>query len=181
MNPTDRALRERVKRGERAALASIYDEYSPLIFRYLYRRVGNARLAEDLTGQVFVKLLEAVQRDTLWNKSFRGWLYRIAHNVVIDHFRKHGNQKIVELEEWVASDEEGLEGTVISRLQFERVQQALHKLTEEQAQVIVLRFGEGLSNQEVAEIMGKTEGAIKGLQHRAVKALRRLLVEREHS
>jgi RNA polymerase sigma-70 factor (ECF subfamily) len=138
-------------------------------------------LAEDLTGQVFVKVLEAVQRDTLWNKSFRAWLYRIAHNVVVDHFRKHGNQKIVELEESVISHDEGLEGTVTNRLQLERVQQALHKLTEEQAQVIVLRFGEGLSNREVAEIMGKREGAIKGLQHRAVKALRRLLVEREDS
>jgi RNA polymerase sigma-70 factor (ECF subfamily) len=181
MNPTDSALREGVKRGEPAALASVYDEYSPLIFRYLYRRVGNARLAEDLTGQVFVKLLEAVERDTLWNKSFRGWLYRIAHNVLIDHFRKHGNQKLVELDESLVSDEEGLEATITSRLQLERVQQALGQLTEEQAQVIVLRFGEGLSNQEVAQIMGKREGAIKGLQHRAVKALRRLLVEREDS
>lgn len=181
MNPTDSALRERVKRGEPAALASVYDEYSPLIFRYVYRRVGNARLAEDLTGQVFVKLLEAVQRDTLWNKSFRGWLYRIAHNVIIDHFRKDRNQQVVELDEELVSDEQGVEATITSRLEFARVQDALRQLTEEQAQVIVLRFGEGLSNQEVAQIMGKREGAIKGLQHRAVKALRRLLVEREDS
>jgi RNA polymerase sigma-70 factor, ECF subfamily len=173
----DTALLERLRRGDRAALASIYDEYSPALYRYLYRRVGNARLAEDMTGQVFLKLLEALRQNQAWNVSFSGWLYRIAHNLVVDHFRKHGDQTIVELEEWIQSDASGPERVAERQLTLQQVRYALNKLTEEQAQVILLRFGEGLSNREVAEIMNKNEGAIKGLQHRALQMLRRLLLE----
>lgn len=179
MDPNDTELLERVRGGDRAALAAVYDGYSPLIYRYLYRRVGNARLAEDLTGQVFLKLLEAAHRDQLWNKSFSGWLYRIAHNLVVDYFRKHKEQLLTELEEELESEARGPEGSAEHQLRLHQVRLALLHLTEEQAQVIVLRFGEGLSNQEVADIMGKKEGAIKGLQHRALQALRHLLVEEE--
>lgn len=179
MTPDEIELLERLRRGERAALGSVYDSYSPAIYRYLYRRVGNQRLAEDMAGQVFLKLLEAVHRGQLWNSSFSGWLYRIAHNLVVDHYRKHGNHTVVELEEWLESEGGGPEREAEQRLRLDRVRRALHDLTEEQAQVILLRFGEGLTNQEVAEIMGKSEGAIKGLQHRALNALRQLLVEAE--
>jgi RNA polymerase sigma-70 factor (ECF subfamily) len=177
MTPDDSALLERARCGDRHALATIYDEYSPAIYRYLYRRVGNAGLAEDLTGQVFLKLLEAFQRDQLWNSSFRGWLYRIAHNLVVDHYRKQGDRSLVELEETLESDDLSPERGAELTIRFQRIRGALNELTEEQAQVILLRFGEGLSNREVGEIMEKSEGAIKALQHRALSALRRLLME----
>lgn len=178
MNQSETALLERARRGDRAALATIYDEYSPAIYRYLYRRVGNARLAEDLTGQVFLKLLEAIERDRSWKSSFRGWLYRIAHNLMVDHYRKHGDQQLVELDETLESDARP-DYRAELRLRFNLIRQALDELTEEQAQVIVLRFGEGLTNREVGEIMDKSEGAIKALQHRALNALRRLLIHEE--
>lgn len=177
MTPNDTDLLERLRRGEREALATIYDEYSPAIYRYLYRRVSNARIAEDLTGQTFLKLLEAIHKDQLWHTSFKSWLYRIAHNLVVDYYRKHKSKRLVELHEHLEGNQPKLDQTIIQRLDLQRVQYALQYLTEEQAQVIVLRFGEGLSNREVANIMGKSEGAIKALQHRALKALRQLLTE----
>lgn len=179
MNQSDSDLLTRLRVGDRDALATVYDSYSPALYRYLYRRVGNAALAEDLTGQVFLKLLEAIRREQLWHSSFSGWLYRIAHNLVMDHFRKHGSQTTVELEEWLESGARGPDGQVEHHLRLDEIRQALNELTEEQSQVILLRFGEGLSNKEVADMMGKTEGAIKGLQHRALHALRHLLVGKE--
>lgn len=179
MIPDEEALLERVRRGDRAALALVYDTYSPPLYRYLYRRVGNARLAEDLTGQLFLKLIEAIRQGQRWEVSFGGWLYRVAHNLVVDYYRKNGNQRHVELEEWIESGASGPDRVAEQRLRFDLIREALDELTEEQAQVILLRFGEGLSNREVAEIMDKSEGAIKALQHRAVGALRRLLVDRK--
>ncbi|MCZ7568015.1 MAG: sigma-70 family RNA polymerase sigma factor [Ardenticatenaceae bacterium] len=159
------------------ALGQLYDHYAPGIYRYLYRRVGDARLAEDLTGQCFLNMLEALQRGGGWQSSFSGWLYRIAHNLSVDHFRRHGNNAFVELDERLLSGADSPDYVTDRALRMENVRDALHCLTDEQVQVILLRFGEGLSNKEVADMMGKTEGAIKALQHRALRALRRLLLE----
>ena len=123
-----------------------------------------------------MRMLEAVRSGRPWRTSFSGWLYRIAHNLVIDHYRRRGRASFVDLDDAspISSETEPFHA-VEARLDGERVQAALSRLTEEQAEVITLRFLEGLSIAEVALLMDKTEGAIKALQYRAVLALRRVM------
>jgi RNA polymerase sigma-70 factor (ECF subfamily) len=160
-----------------AALAVLYDQYNDRIYNYIYHRVGQADLTEDLTGQVFMRMLEAVQSGRPWRTSFSGWLYRIAHNLVIDYYRRRQRATVVELEDAVPV--QAVDGDPVASTELlidrQRLRAALATLTEEQAQVITLRFLEELSIAEVADIMDKTEGAIKALQYRAVLALRRVM------
>jgi RNA polymerase sigma-70 factor (ECF subfamily) len=168
------ALRDRAAALEPVALTEIYDTYAVKIYSYIYHRTGDSALAEDLTGDVFIRMLEAIQSDRGWNTSLQGWLYRIAHNLVVDYFRRRSKRDGVELDErWMAAENPttSFEGLFSSH----QLQTAMRFLTEEQQQVIILKFVEGLSNSEVAEVMDKTEGAIKALQHRALAALRRVV------
>ncbi len=170
------SMLERASRADPAALAALYDQYNVKIYTYIYHRVGQVELAEDLTGQVFMRMLEAVRTGRPWRTSFSGWLYRIAHNLVIDHYRRRGRASFVDLDDVSpASSETEPFHAIEARLDRERVEAALSRLTEEQAEVIALRFLEGLSIAEAAEIMDKTEGAVKALQYRAVLALRRVM------
>jgi len=173
----DDSLLERVQDYDPSALGEIYDQYAGRIYNYIYYRLGDAHLAEDLTGTVFAKMLEAIQTSKSWNVSFSGWLYRIAHNLVVDQFRRSGQDRGVALDERLVASDQDPARTVERRLESDRLRQAIKQLTEEQEQVIVYKFIEGLTNTEVAQIMGKTEGAIKSLQFRALAALRRLLDE----
>jgi RNA polymerase sigma-70 factor (ECF subfamily) len=170
----DSALRDRAAALDPQALAEIYDAYAPKIFSYIYHRTGDGTLAEDLTGDVFIRMMEAMQSDRGWNSSLQGWLYRIAHNLVVDHFRRRSKRDTVELDEnWMAAENPTttFEGLFASN----QLNQAMRFLTDEQRQVIGLKFVEGLSNAEVADILGKTEGAIKALQHRGLLALREVM------
>lgn len=162
---------------DEAALSELYDRYEAKIYNYIYRRTGDEVLAEDFTSQVFLKMLESIRDHKAWHSSFSGWLYRIAHNLVIDHYRRKGRQGAVELEEAspMTSDEESLEVRVEHSLDAERLRSAIRRLTEEQAEVVSLRFLEGYSISEVAAMMNRTEGAVKALQYRAVATLRTLL------
>ncbi|MBM4456689.1 MAG: sigma-70 family RNA polymerase sigma factor [Chloroflexi bacterium] len=175
--PDQPELLERASRADPTALTILYDQYVDKIYSYVYHRVGQAQLAEDLTGQVFMRMLEAIRSGRGWRTSFSGWLYRIAHNLVIDHYRRRQRATFVELDEAppLPTSEADPFQAVQARLDNERLRSALTKLTEEQAQVITLRFLEDLSIAEAAEIMNKTEGAIKALQYRAVLALRRFM------
>ncbi|MBN1876344.1 MAG: sigma-70 family RNA polymerase sigma factor [Anaerolineae bacterium] len=171
----ERALLRRAQAYDEKALAELYDEYAPLIYSYIYRRVQDAHLAEDLTSDVFLKTLEAIYAEQEWHTSFRAWIYRVAHNLVVDHYRKRPSTPVLSLEEQLVADldvSESMEteGVALNQLQF-----AISQLTPEQQQVLVLRFGEQLKTKEVAEIMEKTVGSIEALQHRALDALRRLL------
>ena len=160
------------------ALSAIYDQYEVRIYTYIYRRIGDQTLAEDLTGQVFLKMLEAIRNRKAWHSSFSGWLYRIAHNVVIDFYRQRDHQQHVSLEDKLALpalDDDPVEATEL-KLDVERLRNAMGRLTSEQAEVLSLRFLEGYSISEVAEMMNKTEGSIKALQYRAVASLRQLLM-----
>ena len=162
---------------DEAALSELYDRYEAKIFNYIYRRTGDEVLAEDFTSQVFLKMLESIRDQKAWHSSFSGWLYRIAHNLVIDHYRRKERQSAVELEDTspVTSDEAPLEVKVEQTLDAERVRSAIRRLTEEQAEVVSLRFLEGYSISEVAAMMNRTEGAVKALQYRAVATLRSML------
>jgi RNA polymerase sigma-70 factor (ECF subfamily) len=171
-------LRERAAALEPAALAEIYDLFSGKIYSYIYHRMGDSAAAEDLTGEVFVRMLEAIRQDRTWTATLQGWLYRIAHNLVVDHFRRQSKRDGPELDErWMApvNPTQTFEGLFYSN----QLRAAMRHLTEEQQQVIILKFVEDLPNAQVAEIMGKTEGAIKALQHRGLAAMRRVMDDGE--
>jgi RNA polymerase sigma-70 factor (ECF subfamily) len=170
-------LLNRAKAFDTVALSAIYDRYEGRIYSYIYHRVGDAQMAEDLTAQVFLRMLEAIQNENAWRSSFSGWLYRIAHNLVIDHYRRRARLTHVSLDDapTILAENADPQQTAERQLQGERVRRAINRLTEEQAQIVSLRFLEGLSIAEVADMTGKTEGAVKALQYRALMSLRRLL------
>ena len=162
---------------DEAALGELYDRYESRIYSYIYRRTGDNTLAEDLTAQVFLKMLEAIRNGKGWHSSFSGWLYRIAHNAVIDYYRQRDRQQQSDLEEamGVVSSDHNPVVIAEANMNATRLRAAIARLTDEQAEVISLRFLEGYSISEVSTMMDKTEGSIKALQYRAVATLRQLL------
>ncbi len=170
-------LLARAKDADKRAIADLYDQYAHRIYGYLYRRVGNAQVAEDLTGDVFVKVLEAIRARQLWQVSFRAWLYRIAHNTVVDWYRRHGadGYDSVDDGQFEAVTREPGGALLADSWSHHELRAALRSLSEGQQQVIILRFGEGLKTREVAEVLGKSVGAVEALQHRALTSLRQLL------
>jgi len=175
------ALLKRAKTYDPAALAELYDRYAPKMYAYFYHRVSNAALAEDLTGELFLRVLQAIQNEQAWRDSFTAWLYRIAHNLVVDHYRRQPPVPPRPLDEDVVDPEHNLTVIVEDALACERLQAALGRLTQDQQEVLALRFGEGLTARETARVMRKTTGAVEALQHRAVAALRRILAREESS
>ncbi len=175
--PNETTLLERARVCDPQALGQIYDLYAARIYSYVYHRVGDAALAEDLTGQVFLRMLEAIRNDRAWSSSFSGWIYRIAHNLVVDHFRRRSRGSQVGLDDApdVPSERHDPVDSAEQRLAEDHLRLAITRLTEEQAQVVSLRFLEEKSIAEVAQIIGKSEGAVKALQYRAVIALRRIM------
>lgn len=155
------------------ALANIHDLYYGPIFRYVAFRVHDRDIAEDLTSEVFMRFLSALRNQSAPQRTLRGWLYSVAAHVVADHHR--GNYRVPhsELDESLVSREPGPAEVAEVALVREDLRRALGDLTEEQQNVIALRFGYELPIQEVARTMGKTEGAIKQLQARAIAALAR--------
>ena len=173
------ALLERAREYDPTAIAAIYDSYSLRIYNYIYRRIGNVHLAQDLTGTVFVRMLEAIRSSRAWQTSFSGWLYRIAHNLVVDYFRTGRQDRDVSLDDKPLVANEHPAEAAERLLTQSRLREAIAQLTEEQALVITLKFVEGMSNAEIAEIIAKSEGAVKSLQFRALAALRRVIGEEE--
>jgi len=170
------ALVERAKRYEPQALAELCELYYRDVYSYIYYRVSNVQEAEDLTEDVFLKMVEAIRScRARGGKSFLAWLFRIANNSVVDYYRRRAVRNHLPLDEKHLPAHAGPEVSVETKLTQERLQQALLKLTDEQQQVIILKFIEGLSNAEIAQILGKSEGAIKSLQHRGLVSLRRIL------
>jgi RNA polymerase sigma-70 factor (ECF subfamily) len=160
-------------------LAGIYDQYYQPIYSYVYRRVSDVETASDLTAEVFHRLLRVAQGSDFPKQQVRAWLYRTAHNLVIDHYRRQANRQHLSLEEELVEGGEDPASVVERRASAAQVRAALQHLTSAQQQVIVLKFLQGLSNQEVAEILHRSVGAIKLLQHRALAALQRRLAPDE--
>jgi RNA polymerase sigma-70 factor (ECF subfamily) len=171
----ERALLERARAYDEEALTELYDQYAPRIYAYIYRRVSDARLAEDLTGEVFVRVLQAIRSERFWHTSFSAWLYRIAHNLVVDQYRQQGGVREVKLDERLVATQEDPDVALDKQLSHQSLRAAISRLTTDQQQVLVLRFGEQMTAREVAEIMDKTTGAVEALQHRALGALRHIL------
>ncbi|MDI6717322.1 MAG: sigma-70 family RNA polymerase sigma factor [Actinomycetota bacterium] len=163
------------------ALSVLYDNYLPHVFRYIYYQVNDRTIAEDLTSETFLKMLSAISDFREDGKSFYPWLLRIAKNTTLDYLRSKYNQSQVLLDEEIeelffdSRNRADLEHTVITSLDAEEVRKAVARLTEEQQQVLLLKFTMGLSNAEVAKVLDKTEGSIKSLQVRALASLKRLL------
>ena len=172
---SERALLQRARAFEEEALGELYDRYAPLIYAYLYRRVSDATVAEDLTSEVFLRMLTALRSDTDWHTSFRAWLYRVAHNLVVDHYRRRPPAPELALEEDLMADDVDLESALADQLSRQRLQGAIRLLTPDQQQVLALRLGEGLTAREVARTMQRTVGSVEQLQHRALVSLRRIL------
>jgi RNA polymerase sigma-70 factor (ECF subfamily) len=170
------------QQGEAEACAVLYDRHYDAVYRYCYYRVSDVAQAQDLTSEVFVRMVENLDTYRARGRPLLAWLYTIARNLITDMHRHNGKAAHVSLEDVTTFEQDGrrdMAHRVDRRLQADCLAAALHHLTEEQRQVILLRFMEDYRNGQVARILDKSEGAVKALQHRALKSLRRAL-EREH-
>jgi len=177
-----RALVDAAKQGERVALEELYLIHFDRIYSYLHVTVGNRHDAEDLTTQTFLKMLESIGKFRWGTAPFSAWLFRIAHNLAMDHFRA---SKRWQLEEEVPEPEPD-ESTSAEAGAFDAIDQKsmlelIDDLSPEQQQVLTLKFVFNFANAEAATILGKTEGAIKSLQHRALVSLQKQLEKRSAS
>lgn len=173
----DRLL-SRARTGDEEALMLIYENYFPPVYNFIRLRIEDRALAEDLASDVFIKLLQSIRQSQAPRQSLRGWIFKVARNLVYDHYRKERQVTTEALEEWIPNaDDEGLEVDYIRSVNLERARRALGRLAPDQQEVLVLRFGQNLNLQETADIMGKSINAIKSLQFRAVQTLRQLLGE----
>jgi RNA polymerase sigma-70 factor (ECF subfamily) len=172
-------VRRAIQRDE-AAFSELYEAYFDKIYRYITLKIGDRMEAEDMTQQVFLNALKSIASFEQKGSPFSAWLFRIAHNQVVDHLRKKAKRLNVPLEEaaGVVSNDDPQEFTE-QNFDIEQLNQATKSLTPLQSEVISLRFASELSTREVARIMGKREGAIKALQHSAIEALRRSLTGKQ--
>lgn len=170
----DRNLVERAQGGDVNAVGELYDRHHASIFRYVWSQVNDKHLAEDLTGEIFTRMvinLSSYQGETA---SFRAWLYRIARNLVIDHYRKErGREPLPLYEAEQIGSGRGNPGPVIEQqITAERLHAALANIDPVQKEVVTLRFLAGLSLKEVASALNKSVASVKALQHRGLKSLR---------
>ena len=169
-----RGLVERAQRGDRAALEELYLIHFDRIYSYLHMSVGSRHDAEDLTTQTFLRMLESIGRFRWQAVPFSAWLFRIAHNLAMDHFRARRRwQPEEEVPEPVGAEETSAEDQALASLGDATLLELITRLSPEQQHVLTLKFVFRFSNGEVASILGKTEGAVKSLQHRALSSLQK--------
>jgi RNA polymerase sigma-70 factor (ECF subfamily) len=159
------------------ALASIFTSYYPRIYNYAFLQLGDIQAAEDLASEVMLKVLESVGRYRPTGAPFSAWVFRIARNRLIDLYRQRKRRGEVDLRQPPADTRMDPDTLAEMALDRGQLQIALKYLTESQRQVIVLRFIEGFDNASVARILGRSEGAVKSLQHRALNSLRSIMSE----
>jgi RNA polymerase sigma-70 factor, ECF subfamily len=171
------AIVSRAQAGDAEAFGELYDRYVDLIYRYVYYRVGNKAQAEDFVSETFLRALRRITSFTWQGRDFAAWLITIARNLIADHYKSGRYRLEVTTAEMLDADqaEEGPEVAVLDSLTNATLLDAVHRLGGEQQECIVLRFLQGLSVTETALAMGKSDGAIKALQYRAVRTLSRLL------
>lgn len=170
---TDRELVQRFQQGDLEALGELYDRYQPGLFRFIRARVDTQQVAEDLVGEVFASVIAHLPGSSI--RHFRAWLFRIARNQLIDHYRAQGDTTMTTMEDVDIPAAERPAAMVEQGLLLENVQRALTGLESTQRDVVILRFMVGLSLREVADVLDKSVGAIKALQHRGLNNLRQLL------
>lgn len=157
----------------KAIIGSLYEQYYERIVRYIFVRINDQSEAENLGGDVFVRALQSVDSYRGHTEQMRGWLFKIAHNLVVDYLRKLGKRRDISINEMGIPDRPNIEEVVESKLEVERLSKALKQLTSAQREVIGLRFFAGLSSAEAGKILGKSSGAVREMQHAAVEGLRK--------
>ena len=169
---------EELKALSQPAWAELYRRHAQQVYLYIYYRLGDQHTAEDLAADVFVKALGGIGGYQYRGTPLMAWLYRIAHNVTVDHRKSTARRlqhQVPEAPEEIESGHDELR-----QLDERRdMMSAIHALTEDQQQVVILRFYQGMTNAEVSTVMNKPEGAIKALQTRALRSLRRIITEGE--
>ena len=171
---SEQQLIESAQAGSNSAFEQIYEEYFDRIYSYIAARIGNRFDAEDLTEEVFLKALQSIGSFKWQGISIGAWLFRIAHNITVDHLRKMSKRQTMPIEESISSKSPSPEDRALTNIAVARVKQALSRLTQAQQQVLSLRLASGVSVAETAKILGKSEGAIKASQHSALAAIRRI-------
>ncbi|MBI2868744.1 MAG: sigma-70 family RNA polymerase sigma factor [Chloroflexi bacterium] len=168
-------LIKRAQQRDHEALTQIYEENFDRIYRYIVMKIGERTEAEDITQQVFVKALKSVSSFSYKGTPFSAWLFRIAHNMIVDYLRQKTKKGTLPLKDTIVSKTDDPVKTAEMNLSIEELAAAARHLTPSQQEVISLRFSADLSIAEIARMMGKSEGAVKALQHSAVVSLRKIL------
>ena len=163
-------------RDNEVILASLYEEYYDKIARYVYVHIGDRTEAEDISGEVFLKALESLKSYQERGIPMQSWLFRIAHNMVVDHLRKAAKRKTVPID--TVQIEGGTDPMEVTErnIEMERVAKAMEKITKEQREVLRLRFFGGLTSKEAGSILNKSDGAVREMQRAAIENLRKLLI-----
>ncbi|RPJ46831.1 MAG: sigma-70 family RNA polymerase sigma factor, partial [Chloroflexi bacterium] len=170
----------RAKQGDTNAIGELYECHRLGIFRYLYYRTGDIQVADDLTSEVFLRMIRSLSGYRQQNVAFQAWLFQIAHNLLNDHYRKMSVRNHVQLEENIMDNPPSPPSRPVEHsLNDVTLQNALEQLSDEQRDVIVMRFITGMPISDVAQALHKSEDAIKGLQRRALANLRDVLVDWE--
>ncbi len=161
---------------DESRLASLYEEYYDRIARYAYVRIGNRTDAEDLAGEVFLKALESLKSYKERGIPLQAWLFRIAHNLVVDHLRKTTKRRTVPIDTVQVEADTNPVNAAEKNIELERLTKAMEQLTQEQREVLGLRFFGGLTSKEAGSILNKSDGAVREMQRAAIEKLRKLLV-----
>jgi RNA polymerase sigma-70 factor (ECF subfamily) len=176
----EESLVRRAQQKDAEALSQLYEAYFDKIYRYAAIRIRNEAEAEDITQQVFMKMLQSISSYKVKGVPFSSWLYRIAHNQVVDFLRQQNKKSTLDIEGIPLQDGgEDPQEVMEQKVDIQQLKQASRKLTQAQQEVLSLRFTGELSIAECAQVMRKSEGAIKALQHSAVVELRKALAETE--
>ena len=169
----DASLIERAKRGEAEAFGCLYERYLESIYRYIRTRVSEDRTAEDLTETVFLRSFESLDRYKEKGLRFSAFLYQVSRNLLVDHYRREEDELPIENADHIGDTQANIEDVIIQQDQVENLRVCMEALPEEYQEIIRLRVLLELSTTECAQWIGKTEGAVRVLLHRALKALKR--------
>jgi len=165
------------RRNKEATLAALYDEYYNKIARYIFVRTGDRAEAEDLAGEVFLKALESLDSYKERGIPMQAWLFKIAHNLVVDYLRRGAKRRIVPVDTVPLAAESDPQAVAETNIEMARVARAMKQLTPAQRQVIELRFFGGLTSEEAGQVLNKSGGAVREMQSTAIRQLRKLLEE----
>jgi len=177
----DLSLVRRVRVGDQDAARLLFDRYFDRIYNYVHARLGRVADAEDVAIETMTRTLTRLDTFEDQGVAFTAWMYRIAHNATIDHYRRQSKMTMVPLEEVNLPQGDDPSELAVDKLRDEDLREAIRTLTEDQQQVLILRFFQDLTAAQVAQVVGKSVGAVQALQHRALGALQRTLQLRSAS
>lgn len=169
--PNETQLIASAKQGNQEAMSALYEFYAQSIYRYISYRVDSQMVAEDITAEVFLRMVRELPSFEDRGLPFGAWLYKIASNLLNDHYRHTKSKPEVELDESLRNDDTDPFLRIENAQERQRIAEALQTLPSEYQDVLILRFMRGLSHAEVAQILNKSENALRTIQHRALKAL----------